>query len=531
MERGGLCIVLHAHLPYVHHPEYERFFEERWLFEAITECYLPLLDMCERLNRDRVPYRLTLSLSPTLLSMLSNELLQERYVRHLQDLIGLAEQEIGRTRRQAEYRQLARLYRRYFKAALQRYQQNYQCDLISAFKKQAELGGLELITCGATHGFLPLLNVSESAVRNQINMGVETFKQHFGHAPKGFWLPECGYYPGVETFLDEAGLRYFFVDSHGLTQASSEPECGVYAPIVCANGVAAFARDPESSRQVWSSYEGYPGDSDYREYHCDIGYDFSIAESYLAPYILEENIRVPVGIKYHKVTGGAGPKALYEPRRALMKARRHAQDFYLKRQRQLDDLRYRTGRAPIIVAPYDAELFGHWWFEGPQWLEFLLRLAGGNKSGMQLVSGSDYLARFPELQTATPSASSWGDQGYSAYWLNETNAWIYPSLHKSAMLMEELAEEFQQVAHGSLAERALNQAARSLLLAQASDWPFIMRSGTTVEYAKKRILDHLARFNYLQESVRTHTINEHYLTALEVMDDIFPMLDFRTYKT
>ena len=531
MDRGGLCIVLHAHLPYVHHPEFEHYFEEHWLFEAITECYLPLLDMCERLNRDRVPYRLTLSLSPTLLTMLSNELLQERYVRHLRGLIRLAEQEITRNRMQSEYRCLARLYRRYFKAALKRYQQDYDCDLIAAFKNQAELGGLELITCAATHGFLPLLNVSESAVRNQINMGVETFKQCFGYMPKGFWLPECGYYPGVEVLLDEAGLRYFFVDSHGLTQASPQSEYNVYAPIVCANGVAAFARDPESSRQVWSAQEGYPGDSDYREYHCDIGYDYNIPESYLAPYLLDETIRVPVGIKYHRVTGGDGQKAAYRPRRALMKARRHAQDFYLKRQRQLDDLSYRMGKAPIIVAPFDAELFGHWWFEGPQWLEFLLRLAGGNKSGMQLVSGGDYLARFQNLQIATPSASSWGEQGYSGYWLNETNAWIYPVLHKSAMLMEELAEEFQQVPRCSLEERALNQAARSLLLAQASDWPFIMKSGTTVDYAKKRILDHLARFNYLQESVRTHTMNEHYLTALEVMDDIFPMLDFRTYKT
>lgn len=530
MDRGGLCIVLHAHLPYVHHPEHERFFEERWLFEAITECYLPLLGMCERLNQDRVPYRLTLSLSPTLLTMLSNELLQQRYVRHLQDLIDLTEQEISRTRKQPEYQHLARLYRRYFKNALQRFQRDYDCNLIAAFKKQAELGGLELITCAATHGFLPLLNVSESAVRNQVDIGVETFRQCFGYTPKGFWLPECGYYQGLETVLDEAGIRYFFVDSHGLTHASVQPDHGVYAPLSCNNGVAAFARDPESSRQVWSAQEGYPGDFDYREYHCDIGFDQDIPESYLAPYLLEETIRVPIGIKYHRVTGTT-PKAIYNPRQALLKAQRHAQDFYLKRQRQLDDLSYRMRQSPVIVAPYDAELFGHWWFEGPYWLEFLLRLAGGNKAGMRLISCSDYLARFETLQIATPSASSWGEQGYSGYWLNETNAWIYPVLHKSAMLMEELAVEFQQVPHFSLEERALNQAARSLLLAQASDWPFIMKSGTTVDYAKKRIVDHLARFNYLQESVRTHTINEHYLAALEVMDDIFPMLDFRTYKT
>ena len=462
--------------------------------------------------------------------MLSNESLQQRYVAHLQGLINLASDEVDRTKNQTDLLHLARLYRRYFRSALHRYQEIHHGDLIAAFRKQAESGSLELMTCAATHGFLPLLNVSENAVRNQINIGIQTFSEFFGYKPKGFWLPECGYYPGVEEALREAGIRYFFVDSHGLNRANPQPEWGVHAPLSCANGVAVFARDPESSRQVWSADEGYPGDSDYREFHSDIGFDPAIPESYLAPYLVDETVRAPIGIKYHRVTGGSGPKALYQPHLAAMKARLHAQDFYLKRQRQLNDLNYRMKQTPIIVAPYDAELFGHWWFEGPQWLEFLLRLAGGNKLGIQMISCSDYLARCEPLQIAVPSASSWGEQGYYGYWLNETNSWIYPELHRAAALMAQLAAKFQHVAKDSLEERALNQAARSLLLAQASDWPFIMKSGTTVEYAKNRILDHLARFNYLQENIRTHTINERHLVALEIMDDIFPRLDFRTFR-
>ncbi|WP_419621582.1 glycoside hydrolase family 57 protein [Thiolapillus sp.] len=528
MQKGFLSIVLHAHLPFVRHPEHGSFFEERWLFEAITECYIPLIQVLDRLQRDGADYRLTLSLSPPLITMLRDELLQTRYLRHLQQLLELAEKEIGTTRKQPEIHFLARLYRRLFQNCLHVFQDQYQCDLLAAFAKHRATGKLELITSAATHGFLPLLGISDAAVRNQIAVGVATFQEHFNATPEGFWLPECGYYPGLEEPLHDAGIAYFFVDTHGIEHASQRPRNGVYAPLDCGNGVFAFARDPESSRQVWSSHEGYPGDYDYREYYRDIGFDRDL--QYIAPYILDGEIRINTGIKYHRVTGGDQEKAIYQPKKALQKARLHAEDFLDKRRAQIDRLRAEMDRPPIIVAPYDAELFGHWWFEGPQWLECVLRLSGETDYGLQTITCSDYLKQFPKSQVAVPSASTWGDQGYSSYWINEENAWIYPLLHKAGTQMERLAEDFSNVARGSLQERALNQAARSLLLAQASDWPFIMKSGTTIEYARKRITDYLARFNYLHDSIRKNQIDEKYLVALEIMDDIFPNIDFRDYR-
>jgi 1,4-alpha-glucan branching enzyme len=290
----------------------------------------------------------------------------------------------------------------------------------------------------------------------------------------------------------------------------------------------AFGRDPESSRQVWSSHEGYPGDYDYREYYKDIGFDLDF--DYIAPYILDGEIRINTGIKYYRVTGKDLPKELYSPDNALAKAQQHAQDFISKRQAQIDSLNKSMDRPPFIVAPYDAELFGHWWFEGPHWLEQVLRLASEPNNTVQTLSCSDYLSQQTTHQVATPSASTWGDQGYFSYWINETNDWIYPFLHQAETDMEKLAMDLQRVTLTPLQIRTLNQAARSLLLAQASDWPFIMKSGTTTEYANKRITDHLARFNYLHESIRKNRINERYLTALEIMDNIFPDIDFRDYN-
>jgi 1,4-alpha-glucan branching enzyme len=526
MNKGYLCIVLHAHLPYVHHPEHDSFFEENWLFEAITDCYLPLLAILDRLQHDQVDYRLTLSLSPPLITMLQDELLQNRYLRYLNRLIELSEKEVARTQEQPMFHELAKRYQLTFLEALHSYQNHYQCDLLAGFAKHHQSGHLELMTCAATHGFLPLLNVSEVAVRNQIQVGIASFKNRFSISPRGFWLPECGYYPGVENYLKAAGVEYFFVDTHGILDASQSPRYSVYAPLDCGNGVMAFGRDPACSQQVWSAEQGYPGDADYREYYRDIGFDLPL--DYIGPYILDGVTRINTGIKYFSITGGSSPKRVYQPEKAQEKIKLHAQDFIDKRQQQITALGADMDQPPIIVAPYDAELFGHWWYEGPQWLETVLRLAA-QSNDIETLCCTEYLQRHALQQNATPSASTWGEQGYSDYWLNESNDWIYPLLHKAGSEMEKLVSDLKSFKVSDLQQRALNQAIRSLLLAQSSDWPFILKSGTTVDYAKKRITDHLARFNYLHDCIRKNRIDERYLTALEVMDDIFPDIDFRDY--
>ncbi|KAF3982155.1 MAG: DUF1957 domain-containing protein [Methylococcales symbiont of Hymedesmia sp. n. MRB-2018] len=528
MKKGFLSFILHAHLPYVRHPEHESFFEENWLFEAITECYIPLINVFDRLYKDKVKYRITLSLSPTLITMLGDELLQKRYQNHLQKLIELAEKEIIRTRNNPQNQKLARHYKRFYLNVRDSYKNQYQCDLLSAFKKHYQLGQLELITTAATHGFLPLLNISEAAVCCQIKVGLDTFKEKMGFAPTGFWLPECGYYPGLEKTLEQAGINYFFVDTHGVMNASVQPVNNVYAPIDCGNGVMAFARDPESSQQVWSAGEGYPGNSNYREYYSDIG--FELDKNYISPYILNNEKRINTGIKYHQISNKEQDRVLYNPREAQTQIKKDAIDFIQKIQNQIDSVGQIIASTPIIVSPYDAELFGHWWFEGPNWLEQVLRIASEETNTIETVTCSDYLKQQEKHHQAIPAFSTWGEQGYCSFWLNEENEWIYPFLYKAAEEMEQLVLDFKDITVSARQKRALNQALRSLLLAQSSDWPFIMKSGTTTDYANKRITDQLARFNYLHDCIRRNKINEEYLLALEIMDNIFPNIDFRQYS-
>ncbi|HOP73558.1 MAG TPA: DUF1957 domain-containing protein [Bacillota bacterium] len=525
MEKGYLALVLHAHLPFVRHPEFPDFLEEDWFFEAITETYIPLLKTYQHLVADGIPFRITMSLSPTLISMFKDSLLQQRYLNKIEKLIELAEKEVQRTKWLPEFAETAHMYLEHFRFCHYFFAEKYRCDLTLAFKEMMDSGCLELITCGATHGYLPLM-LNQTAMQAQISIAVQLHKRVFGRAPRGIWLPECGYMPGVDQILRSEGIRFFFTDAHGILHASPRPKYGVFAPIYCPSGVAAFGRDLESSKQVWSANEGYPGDPDYREFYRDIGYDLDY--EYIRPYLPSNGIRVNTGIKYHRITGRTAYKEPYNIWAAREKAAIHAGNFMFNREKQIEYLASILDRPPIVVSPYDAELFGHWWFEGPLWLDYLIRKITYDQKTIKLISPADYLEMFPRNQVSTPSMSSWGYKGFNEVWLEGSNDWIYPHLHKAADRMVELAYTFPN-ADGDL-RRALNQAARELLLLQSSDWAFIMKTGTMVEYAVRRTKVHIHRFNELYDQIKYNRIDPNYLSELEWKDNIFPDLNYAIYN-
>jgi 1,4-alpha-glucan branching enzyme len=530
MPHGYLQLVLHAHLPYVRHPEYDRFLEERWFFEAVVETYIPLIKFFDTLRAEGVPFKLTLSISPTLANMMEDPLLRQRCVRHLDLSLQLAERECERTRHWPDVHFLSGMYRRLFEEARQTFVDRCGTRLVGAFKELQAAGHLELITCAGTHGFLPLLRSEPASVRAQVVTAVQEHERIFGHRPRGMWVPECAYYPGLDEVLAEAGVRYFLVDSHGIDNAEPRPLFGVAAPIYCPSGVAAFGRHPTTSKLVWSSIIGYPADYNYREYYRDIG--FELDQDYLAPFQYAQGIRTHTGIKYHRVTGPGEHKALYNPDWARETAERHAKDFVARCR---DQARRARGGMPfpsVIVSPYDAELFGHWWFEGPQWIYYMLRELA-EQGGGDLVTGTpgDYLEEFPIQQKATPAASSWGRKGYNDHWINTKTEWMWRPLHETAQRLRQVVQRHLACSSGSLPDRALRQAGRELMLAQASDWPFIITNGTTEEYARRRFADHVNRCHYLLEAVERQQIDPQRLEALEHMDALFPQLDYRLFAS
>ncbi|OGH56072.1 MAG: hypothetical protein A3G34_13065 [Candidatus Lindowbacteria bacterium RIFCSPLOWO2_12_FULL_62_27] len=526
MRQVDLCLVLHAHLPYVRHPEVEEHGFEWWFYEACWEVYAPLLAAFERLEQDGVPFRMTVSISAPLLGMFCDRLLNERLERHLKRLAVLTDRERERTEG-GPFQAAATHFYYHVRQALDVYRR-FDSNLARGFRHWQDAGRIEVITTPATHGFLPHLQDLPACAGAQVRVGAESHRKFFGRLPAGMWLAECAYMPahdglpGVDEWLADSGVRYFFLDTHGITGAGPRPPHGVHAPIRTPAGVAVFGRDPETSKQVWSATEGYPGDAWYAEHHKDAGH-FLDAEQ-IRPFRPDRTGRIPIGLKYFRVTSkSSARKSPYAPWMALRRSAYHATHFLRKRTAQsyglLSAIR---GETPVIVAPYDAELFGHWWHEGPKFIEYIFRKAHEMRLPFRFSTPSDRLRREPVRHVATPAASSWGDGGYYRVWLNGTNDQMVSKLTKAGAAHLRAVREFGR---SDLERRALAQMGRELLLAQSSDWPFIATTSQGIRpYAHEKVDKFLTRFWGILRALRHGGVSAAMLESLEADDNLFPWL-------
>ncbi|MGM0623523.1 MAG: glycoside hydrolase family 57 protein [Campylobacterota bacterium] len=524
MIQGYFAPVLHSHLPFVKHPDYDYFLEEHWLYEAISECYIPLLKNLYRLQEEGVHFSLTVSITPPLAQMLSDAHLMQKYERFLDTQLQLAQKEIERTRG-SEFEDVARFYRSHLLECYEIFVHKLDKDILNGYRYFYDLGYIEIITCGATHGFLPLLSPHEKSVEVQIEVAVRAHKHFFKKPPRGIWLPECAYYEGLDRILKENGLEFFFIDTHGLVFAQPTAVYGSYAPAYTPQGVAAFARDAESSKQVWSSKEGYPGDVIYRDFYRDIGYDLEY--EYIKPHIDPDGTRVFTGFKYYKITGETDDKQVYDPQAAFAKTQEHAKNFHYNREKQFEHIAKHMDRVPLVVSNYDAELFGHWWFEGPEFLYHLFKQIDTHKV-IKAVTPLEYLDFYPKNQILNPSASSWGDKGYYDVWINGGNDWIYPHLHHMSQTMQNLAKQYEHCSDYTQM-RVLNQMLRELLLAQSSDWAFLITTETASDYSIARTKEHISNFNRLYSMIEDSNVDIDVLEKMEYKNSIFNFIDYKIY--
>jgi 1,4-alpha-glucan branching enzyme len=497
---GHLAIVLHAHLPFVRHPENERHLEERWFFEALIECYLPILDVFDRLADEGVPFAATMSVTPPLAAMLKDDLLRARFNEHLARAEALAEHEMVRLYGDREFAPLATFYRDEL-ARVRRIWDRHRGDVVAGLVRHWDAGRIELLTCSATHCYLPGMLPAKEGIRPQLELGVKAFEAIVGRRPEGAWLAECAYHPSFDAEIARAGIRFTVLDTHGLTLARPRPPFGVHSPIASPSGVAFFARDVESSRQVWSRTDGYPGDTFYRDFYRDIGFD--LPESELLGEVGPDGTRVMTGLKYHRITGKSDHKEPYVPSIAQSRAREHAKHFVAARIEQVRAIA-QTVPHPIVVAPYDAELFGHWWFEGPMFLEHVWREMASAGAEVTAIHLRDYLERYPVLVNATPAGTSWGAGGYGEVWVGPEAAWSWRHVHHATRYVKFLVDRHRGEA--GLRGRALDQMLRELLLLQSSDWNFIIKTGTSMKYAEARIRAHVHRLRHLGHLVETGVI-------------------------
>jgi len=502
---------LHSHLPYVlNHGRWPHGSD--WICEAAVDTYLPLLETFRRLGTEETPAPVTIGFTP----VLANQLASPVFVREMegffdQRLTACAEAPVSLAKTGESH--LLPLVDYWVKRLLRLRQlfHDVDGDLVSAFRALEAAGRLEIIGSAATHGFLPLLARDES-IRLQLAVGTAEHRRLFGRAPAGCWLPECAYRPrgpwapwptaprsgmrrGIEEHLADAGFRYFFVDAHlaaagrplglsgdpaaldpevhqALGHADAEParrspyQAYRVAHARGAGDVYAYVRDPRASMQVWSRLEGYPGDGVYLEFH---------------------KMRWPGGLKLWRVSGPGvdlGAKEPYDSALARDRARGHADHFAGLLGGIAGGAAAR--RDGVIVAPFDTELFGHWWFEGPDFLGDVYRALRGQPE-VRPATSSQHLARHGSRATIRMPAGSWGANGDFSMWLSDQTAWTWERLWP-------LEERFWDAAPTALASDdtrfILAQAARELLLAQSSDWQFIISTGAAADYGERRFREH-----------------------------------------
>ncbi|TCI59033.1 1,4-alpha-glucan branching protein domain-containing protein [Exiguobacterium sp. SH3S1] len=512
MKPGYFSLVLHAHLPYVRHEEKHRL-EERWVYEAISETYIPILWQVDRLQR---PLHWTVSISPPVVEMLADPLVQDRYLGHLDEMLELISIELAEGRSEQEVETLHFYERRY--QDLKNTFLHWEKNLNHAFRTYREQGFIDMVTCTATHGFNPHL-FTDQAARAEIRTGLNCFERHYGFRPTGIWLPECAYTPGVDRILYEEGIRYTFVDEHALLEADPTPDKGIGAPVYSPHGVALFPRDQIISGKIWSSMIGYPGHPDYREFYRDLAYDRDW--EYIQAFMHPEGIRFDTGLKMHRITGDSDEKDFYVRGWAEHQIDNHATDFAETLAAHLEAHGGQTFPPFLVTAPFDAELFGHWWFEGP---EFLGQVAERLEAyGIETITPALFLERhFQDLQTVQVSMNTWGRKGYGDVWINERNEWMLRHLHTMETQLVKDVADYRNTS--PLADRALRQLIRHYVLSVSSDWAFILDGQTTAQYAAERFREHTRLFAELETALyegklSDRLLDEHY-TVYPFLDDV-----------
>jgi 1,4-alpha-glucan branching enzyme len=500
---AAVALVLHGHLPYATPGSADDRLGERWLLEALWECYLPLEAMLARLGADGVPAALTLSISPPLGSMLRHPRLPARMAEHLAALGEVNAQAARRFAGEPALGAVAASYAERLRWTTERWLA-LGGDLLGALERHRRAGRLELLASSVTHAYLPGFAPEPDAMRTQLALGLRSFERLCGHRPLGLWLPECAYDAEVGRALASAAVGYTVIDAHGIERARPRPAEGTRRPVLGPGGVGYFGRDQTASHQVWSRARGYPGDPVYREFYRDLGYE--LGDGALAGL----GAGLMTGLKYYRITGPGPHKEPYVTEPAAERSREHADHFVETCARRLGRAAQSIA-APLMVAAYDAELFGHWWFEGPSFLERVLRRLGAHPE-LRAVTLGQYLEAEPRCALCEPASSTWGEGGYADVWLGPRASSLWRHVHE---MHRRIAAAVRTQRHATGARGlALDQAIRESLLLQASDWPFMLHGGELADFARSRVRTHFTRAERWLEIVHAATWNAEQQRAL-----------------
>jgi len=500
--------------------------EESLFFEAISETYLPLLGVLDRLEGDRVPFRLSLSISPLLGQMLCDDLLMKKYAAHLDRQISFGVQELERLGSEEGKSMLAR---RYLDQAIDRraaFITRYGGSIINAFNHYRRKEKIEILAAPATPAFLPFLSRFPESVQAQLEVGLSFYRCALGVSPKGFWLPGLGWADDLDQFLKAYGFGFTIADSHGFVFGNPPPLRGSFFPVRTPQGLFVVSRDYNAVSDIDRMRKEGP----YRDNGRDAGHE--LPSETIAPFLTRNGARCHTGYKYWQTSpteAQSSMESLYDLVKARASAEEHARVFLENRCGQLASAAGLMKEQPISLCALDADVFGRHWYEGSHFLECIFRFASHYRD-LQFVTPSEYLCRHPvsAFEVSSPEFSSWGYNGYAETWLDSSNDWVYRHLNRACERMVELAERFS--GDSWVRERALNQAARELLLAQSSDWMAMLNRQESSEFARHRIESALRNFTTIYDAMSSNHISTEWLTDLEYQRGVFPNINYRVFR-
>ena len=527
MTIGYFGLILHGHIPWCKKSGTWPAGEE-WLMEAMYETYIPMLNILRELKENGIKTAITINITPILAEQLADEYMKQRFTEYMENLISRTKNDIKRFDNYQERRTIAEYHLRNLNHTLDTFYHHYYRDLLGSFKWLQDEGMIELITCGATHGFLPLFE-RDSGIFSQIQLAVDTHKKYFQREPKGIWIPECAYRykehrdgklrESIDYWINNSGIEYFFVDSHGILNAEmleskNNIDLNTNFGFNLETGVSVFGRNKKTSRQVWDSKIGYPGDVNYREFHKKDHQS---------------------GLHYWKITDkliGSNEKELYNIEKANEMVKSHANHFFSVMYDELAEFSKEYDKQGIILSPYDFELYGHWWMEGIEWLKYLFELIY-NHEAIDMITISDYISKYKDqFSTIRMGQSSWGEGGQFQVWQNKEHGWVWPYINGSIRQLEEVNES--NPTPNEWGVRIRKQTARELLLMEGSDWPFLLYTKQAKAYANQRFHNHHQAFSKLIWACKDETeqfrIALHELEELESKDSCFQDININYFK-
>lgn len=498
--------------------------ELNFLYENLSEIYIPLLNMIERLSEEGIKSKFSIVFPPVLCSMLNNSEIQENYLQWIENHIELADKELSRNSANADICKIIEISKNKYIQLKSDFEDKYQRKIIRKFAEFQRNGLIEILgTCG-TDIYIPYYNDIKEVISAQIETGLYSYKKYFGEAPDGFWLPKTGYAPGVEKIIRSYGYSYTVLDTRSFLLAEEIPSRGIFYPVRTDNSLVLFSRDSEVDEELYGE-KAYSNNQTYRNENRDIGFEIDMDE--LKPVIGDNTVRYSTGFRYWNRNFENDAEGIYNQAEAFKQACTDANTFLKNKSEKLSKAAEYISDSDFVnlTCTFEAEKLKSNWGEMLVWFENVLRNAADYD--ISLTGCKDMLSNQFHLDRFVPYYSASEGAGYGENLLSSKNCWMMRYVRKASERMVDLADRFPT--DTGLKNRLLNLAAKELMFAQSANLAAMIDEGTFTEYAEERFKESIIAFTAVFDSLGSNTVSTEWLTTLEMKDLVFSWMNYRIF--